>query len=82
MAWGMAIFAVPGVPAAGIPAGWAGVADGAAGMLAGNPVAKYQTAYDRGEDVYYGAYYSTPQPGLTIVPFIYYSKTPLIYQYN
>lgn len=73
IAWGMGAFW--SAPAAG-----AGMAASAAGILAGSPTAKYQEAYNKGQSVYYGAYYSTPQPGLTSVPFIYYSSTPLIYQ--
>lgn len=45
--------------------------------VSASPTARMQTAYDRGENMYFGAYYSTPKPGLTTVPFIYYSKEPM-----
>lgn len=63
------------------PAAGAGMTASAAGLLAGVTTKAYTDAYNKGQNVYYGASYSTPEPGLSIVPFIFYSKTPYIYDY-
>lgn len=52
----------------------------AAGIISGNPLDRMKQAYWTGEHMYVGQYYPTPKPGLSTVPFIYYTKETLIFQ--
>lgn len=45
--------------------------------LTNSPIRRMEQAYYTGEMMYIGEYYPTPGPGLSTVPFRYYTKTPL-----
>ncbi|MFK8796020.1 hypothetical protein [Planococcus plakortidis] len=73
--WGVTLFRAPIGPAMSFT-------NSGAGLIAGSPTEKLKEAYYSGKDVYYGGYYPTPEPGLTTVPFIYYTNSRLTYTYN
>jgi len=49
-------------------------------IISQNPLERMQQAYWTNENMYVGQYYSTPTPGLSTIPFIIYSKDPIIFQ--
>lgn len=50
--------------------------------LTNSPLRRMEQAYYSGENMYIGEYYPTPRPGLSTVPFRYYTKTPLTFRPN
>lgn len=50
--------------------------------LSNSPIRRVEQAYYSGENMYIGAYYPTSKPGLSTVPFRYYSKAPLTFRPN
>lgn len=46
--------------------------------LTNSPLRRIEQAYYSGEGMYIGQYYPTPKPGLSTVPFRYYTKGPTL----